>query len=67
VKASGTSDAYHTDLLAPPAVPAAEDRTHYLRVYMTHLRHKLEAPAGQKLIRTEPGIGYRLVAEGSRL
>jgi len=33
-----------------------------LRVYITHLRKKLETPGGGKLIQTEPGIGYRLLA-----
>jgi two-component system KDP operon response regulator KdpE len=38
-----------------------EEHTHYLRVYMTRLREKLEAdPANPKLIITESGIGYRL-------
>jgi two-component system KDP operon response regulator KdpE len=38
--------------------------THYLRVYMARLRDKLGAdPAQPGLIRTEPGVGYRLVAE----
>ena len=36
-------------------------QTHYLRVYMTQLRHKLEAdPTHPKLLLTEPGVGYRL-------
>ncbi|MBL9151891.1 MAG: response regulator transcription factor [Verrucomicrobiales bacterium] len=39
--------------------PQAEDQSHYLRVYVNHLRKKL---AGAKLeILNEPGIGYRLV------
>jgi two-component system KDP operon response regulator KdpE len=34
--------------------------THYLRVYMAQLRHKLEEdPARPKFLLTEPGIGYR--------
>ena len=38
--------------------------THYLRVYMGHLRHKLEDQAAQpKFLLTEPGIGYRLVTD----
>jgi two-component system KDP operon response regulator KdpE len=42
----------------------AEDQTHYLRVYMAHLRQKLEQQPNQpKYLRTESGIGYRLVAE----
>jgi two-component system KDP operon response regulator KdpE len=41
--------------------PGHEAQTHYLRVYVAHLREKLEAdPARPTLILTEPGIGYRL-------
>ena len=44
------------------------DQTHYLRVYMAQLRHKLEAdPARPRLLTTEPGVGYRMredAAEG---
>ena len=40
----------------------AEDNSHYLRVHMTHLRQKLERiPSAPELLKTEPGIGYRLV------
>jgi two-component system KDP operon response regulator KdpE len=39
-------------------------QTHYLRVYMTQLRHKLEAdPTHPRLLLTEPGVGYRLKVE----
>jgi two-component system KDP operon response regulator KdpE len=39
-------------------------QTHYLRVYMTQLRHKLEAdPTQPRLLLTEPGVGYRLRVE----
>jgi len=39
------------------------DKTGYLRVYMAYLREKLEAtPAEPELLITEPGVGYRLVA-----
>jgi two-component system, OmpR family, KDP operon response regulator KdpE len=39
-------------------------QTHYLRVYMAQLRRKIERdPARPRLILTEPGVGYRLVAE----
>ena len=42
----------------------AEDNTHYLWVYMTHLRQKLEAdPHEPKFLKTEAGIGYRLMVE----
>ena len=35
---------------------------HYLRIYMAHLRNKLERdPSHPEHIVTEPGMGYRLV------
>jgi two-component system KDP operon response regulator KdpE len=35
---------------------------HYLRIYMAHLRQKLERDAAQpEHIVTETGVGYRLV------
>lgn len=41
---------------------SAESQTHYLRVYVARLRTKLSAgEADADLIRTEPGVGYRLV------
>jgi two-component system KDP operon response regulator KdpE len=41
--------------------PAFLDQTHYLRIYMGHLRHKLEQdPARPRFILTETGVGYRL-------
>jgi two-component system KDP operon response regulator KdpE len=37
------------------------DQTHYLRVYMGQLRHKLERdPTRPRHFTTEPGVGYRL-------
>ncbi len=40
------------------------EQTHYLRVYIAHLREKLEAdPAKPRLITTEPGVGYRLMTD----
>jgi two-component system KDP operon response regulator KdpE len=37
------------------------EQTHYLRVYMAQLRHKLERdPTRPRLLITEPGVGYRL-------
>ncbi len=37
------------------------EQTHYLRVYMAQLRHKLEEdPARPRVLTTEPGVGYRL-------
>ncbi len=41
--------------------PEAESQLQYLRVYITHLRKKLETPDSGKLIETESGIGYRLI------
>jgi len=40
--------------------PKSEEHRQYLRVYVTHLRQKIEPdPTKPSLIRTEPGIGYR--------
>jgi two-component system, OmpR family, KDP operon response regulator KdpE len=52
----------HRQLLRSVWGEKAETQAQYLRVYVTHLRKKL-APSGPSLIRTEPGIGYRLAAE----
>ncbi|MGH8471870.1 MAG: winged helix-turn-helix domain-containing protein, partial [Gammaproteobacteria bacterium] len=42
--------------------PAYVERSHYLRIYMGHLRQKLEDdPARPKQLITETGIGYRFV------
>jgi hypothetical protein len=36
-------------------------QSHYLRVYMAQLRHKLEHdPTRPRLLTTEPGVAYRL-------
>jgi two-component system KDP operon response regulator KdpE len=44
--------------------PSSVDQSHYLRVYMAQLRHKLEAePARPRWLITEPGVGYRLKTE----
>jgi two-component system KDP operon response regulator KdpE len=51
----------HKQLLRSVWGPKAEDQSQYLRVYITHLRKKLETAATGKLIKTETGIGYRLV------
>jgi two-component system KDP operon response regulator KdpE len=40
------------------------DQTHYLRVYMAQLRHKLESdPTRPRFLLTESGVGYRLRAD----
>ena len=42
--------------------PAHTDQSHYLRIYMGHLRQKLETdPAQPKHLLTETAVGYRLV------
>ncbi len=54
----------HRQVLREIWGPKAEDQTHYLRVYMAHLRQKLEDEPNQpKFFRTEAGIGYRFSAE----
>ena len=51
----------HRQLLEAVWGPNYTEQTHYLRVYMGQLRQKLEAdPARPRLLRTEPGVGYRL-------
>jgi len=40
--------------------PNQSDNAHYLRIYMGHLRHKLEDnPAQPRFMLTETGVGYR--------
>ena len=52
----------HRQILREVWGPNYIEQTHYLRVYLAHLREKLEAnPARPELFITEPGIGYRLV------
>ena len=53
--------ATHKFLLRSVWGPAAETQSQYLRVYITHLRRKLEDAGAEPLIRTETGIGYRLL------
>jgi len=54
----------HQQLLREVWGPSHDDQAHYVRVYMAHLRHKLEAePARPRYLLTEPGVGYRLAAE----
>ena len=50
----------HRQILRELWGPKAEEQTQYLRVYMTHLRQKLEDdPTQPRFLRTESGIGYR--------
>jgi two-component system KDP operon response regulator KdpE len=54
----------HRQLLREVWGPAQVEHSHYVRVYMANLRRKLEAdPARPRYLRTEPGVGYRLLAE----
>jgi two-component system KDP operon response regulator KdpE len=53
----------HRQLLEEVWGAAQAGQTHYLRVYMAQLRHKLEDdPARPILLITEPAVGYRLRA-----
>jgi two-component system KDP operon response regulator KdpE len=54
----------HEALLREVWGPAYTRRSHYLRVYMAQLRHKLEAdPARPRILLTETGVGYRMAEE----
>jgi two-component system KDP operon response regulator KdpE len=54
----------HQQILREVWGPNYVEQTHYLRVYLAHLREKLEAnPAQPELLITEPGVGYRLVSK----
>jgi two-component system KDP operon response regulator KdpE len=53
----------HTQLLREVWGTGHAERSHYLRIYMGHLRQKLEDdPARPAHIVTETGVGYRLVS-----
>jgi two-component system KDP operon response regulator KdpE len=44
--------------------PEYGDEAHYLHVYVARLRKKIEQdPQNPRYLRTEPGVGYRLVSE----
>ncbi len=52
----------HRQILRDVWGPSHADDGHYVRVYMGHLRHKLEDdPAQPRHILTETAVGYRLV------
>ena len=54
----------HQSILANVWDPADANHTEYLRVYMRQLRKKLENdPERPQYILTEPGIGYRFIAD----
>ncbi len=54
----------HQQLLRMVWGPKHTEDTQYLRVHISHLRQKL-GPVGARLIRTEPGVGYRLMEPGA--
>jgi two-component system KDP operon response regulator KdpE len=50
----------HRHILREIWGPNSEEHRQYLRVYINHLRQKIEPdPTKPRLIKTEPGIGYR--------
>jgi two-component system KDP operon response regulator KdpE len=54
----------HRQILKEVWGPTYVEQTHYLRVYMTHLREKIEThPAEPELFITEAGVGYRLMVK----
>jgi two-component system KDP operon response regulator KdpE len=54
----------HRQLLREVWGPSHIEHSHYLRIYMAHLRRKLEAdPARPRHLITETGVGYRFVRE----
>lgn len=51
----------HKQLLQEVWGPQSTEQNQYLRVYMTHLRRKLEpAESAARIFKTEAGVGYRL-------
>ena len=53
----------HPQILREVWGPHAEEFRQYLRVYITHVRQKIEPdPSTPVLIKTEPRIGYRFAA-----
>jgi len=51
----------HRQLLTEVWGPQSAEATQYLRVYLTHLRRKLEPdPARGRIFHNEAGVGYRL-------
>ncbi len=57
----------HLQLLKSVWGPAHKEDSHYVRVYMGHLRKKIEdSPSRPKHILTETGVGYRFVGTSVR-
>lgn len=56
----------HRQLLVGVWGPSHVDDAHYVRIYMGHLRRKIEAdPANPKYLLTESGVGYRCALAGA--
>jgi DNA-binding winged helix-turn-helix (wHTH) protein len=54
----------HRELLEEVWDRLHAEQTHYLHVYVAHVRRKIEAdPARPRYILTEPRVGYRLASE----
>jgi two-component system KDP operon response regulator KdpE len=54
----------HRQLLTAVWGPANADDVQYLRVFIGHLRQKLEEdPANPRYLITESGVGYRFVSD----
>jgi two-component system KDP operon response regulator KdpE len=54
----------HPQIMEAVWGPGHQNKTHYLHVYMTYLREKIEAvPARPELLVTEARVGYRLKTE----
>ncbi|MCM2474368.1 response regulator [Rhizobium sp. CG5] len=54
----------HRTLLTSVWGPAHAEDLHYLRVFIGQLRQKIERnPTQPKIVRTEPGIGYRMIVD----
>jgi two-component system, OmpR family, KDP operon response regulator KdpE len=52
----------HKQILTAVWGPAHTEHTQYLRVYIGHLRQKIEKdPDDPRVVLTEPGIGYRII------
>jgi two-component system KDP operon response regulator KdpE len=56
----------HRQLLREVWGPSHADQSHYLRIYMGHLRQKLEDdPAQPRHLLTETAVGYRLLPDAA--
>jgi two-component system KDP operon response regulator KdpE len=54
----------HLQLLREVWGPAQVEQNHYLRIYMGHLRQKLEVdPSQPQFLLTETAVGYRLQSD----